>query len=102
MDLLELMANLCSKTGLAAPSPTSNKGCLWIHSGTALIEKELATTGDRGLLTILRATAETYWVPRGMVTFFFFSDKCLNVRNMAAQSRATEMNIFPIKYLQDA
>lgn len=68
MDLLELMANLCSKTGLAPPS---NKGCLWIHSGTALIGKELATTGETGLLTILRATGETHPVPRGTVTFFF-------------------------------
>lgn len=76
---------------------------MWTHSGTALIEKELATAGGRGLLTILRATGETHWVPRGMVTFFkiFFSDKCLNVKNMAAQSRATEINTFPIKFLQD-
>ena len=65
------------------------------------MEKELAATGERGLLTILRATAETHWVLRGMVTFFFFPDKCVNVRNLAAQSRATEMNIFPIKFLQD-
>lgn len=68
MDLLELMANLCSKTGLAPPS---NKVCLWIHSGTELIEKELSTTEKTGLLTILRATGETHQVPRGVVIFFF-------------------------------
>lgn len=38
-------------------------------------------------------------MPRSMGTLRFSPDKCLNVKNMAAESRATEIEISIIKFL---
>lgn len=57
-----------------------------------MIEKERVTTGERvGTGNDTQGYGEGHGVPRGMVTLWFSSDKCLNVRNITAESRATEM-----------